>query len=178
MAPSRFDRTRIQELLELAGERLAGEWLLIGGGAAASWFAPARTTEDLDLIGLLGTQDERFALMQLAEDAAIPVEAVNSAADFFVRKIPNWRDQMVPLHQGSNATIYRPSATLFLLLKIGRLTEVDLGDCLALDEHCRAHHDVVDRDRVLEALRALPRTEDDALASRRAALLQVLHQER
>lgn len=176
MAPHRFDRIRIQALLELAGEKLVGEWLLIGGGAAASWFAPTRTTEDVDLIGLLGTQDERFALMQLALDASIPVEAVNSAADFFVRKIPGWRDEIVPLHRGPGATIYRPSATLFLLLKISRLSEVDLDDCLALDEHCRVHGEAVDRDRVLIALGALPPTEDDALAGRRAALLQALGQ--
>lgn len=176
MAPHRFDRIRIQALLELAGERLAGDWLLIGGGAAASWFAPSRTTEDIDLIGLLGTQDERFALMQLAVDAAIPVEAVNSAADFFVRKIPGWRDEIVPLHRGPAATIYRPSATLFLLLKINRLSEVDLDDCLALHEHCRVRGEVVDRDRVLKALGALPKTEDDSLAGRRAELFHALGQ--
>jgi len=175
--PHRFDRNRIQALLERAGESLVGEWLLIGGGAAAAWFAPERTTEDIDLIGLLGTQDERFALMQLAVDASIPVEAVNSAADFFVRKIAGWRAELVPLHRGPAATIYRPSATLFLLLKISRLSEVDLADCLALDDHCREHGDVVDRDRVLAALRALAETDDASLADRRAALIVVLAQE-
>jgi hypothetical protein len=55
VVPLRFDRARIQALLELAGERLTGEWLLIGGAAAAAWFAPVRTTEDIDLIGLGGS---------------------------------------------------------------------------------------------------------------------------
>lgn len=63
----------------------------------AAWFSPLRTTEDLDLIGLGGSQTERFDLMQLAADAAIPIEAVNSAADFYVRRIPDWRDQLVEL---------------------------------------------------------------------------------
>jgi hypothetical protein len=49
VVPLRFDRSRIQALLELAGEQLTGEWLLIGGAAAAAWFSPVRTTEDIDL---------------------------------------------------------------------------------------------------------------------------------
>src|SRR5258707_8577201 len=104
MAPIRFDRARVEAFLALAAERVDGEWLLIGGAAAAAWFAPGRTTEDLDLIGLGGTQAERFALMELAAEAGIPIEAVNSAADFFVRRIPGWRDELVVLVRGSKVT--------------------------------------------------------------------------
>jgi hypothetical protein len=169
-----FDRARVAELLQLAGTRLTGEWLLVGGAAAASWFSPERTTEDLDLIGLGGSQGERFALMQLAADAAIPIEAVNSAADFFVRRIPDWREQLVELHRGSAATIYRPNPTLFLLLKLARLTETDLSDCMLLIEHVRATGDELDRDRVMTALDALPGTTDAALVERRARLRTAL----
>lgn len=174
MAPLRFDRARIQALLELAGQRLTGDWLLIGGGAAAAWFAPSRTTEDVDMIGLAGTQDERFALMQLAADAAIPIEAVNSAADFFVRRVAGWRDQLVVLHQGPAATIFRPTATLFLLLKINRLSEVDLDDCLALVEHCRVTGEVVDAARIEAALAGTAPTEDAELQARRVRLADAL----
>src|SRR5678815_6018965 len=73
MKPLRFDRSRIQALLKTAGDRLAGEWLVIGGAAAAAWFSPSRTTEDIDLISLAGTQEARLALMELAADASIPV---------------------------------------------------------------------------------------------------------
>jgi hypothetical protein len=157
----RLDRARIQAFLELAGDRLEGEWLL-----AAAWFSPTRTTEDIDLIGLGGTQAERFALMDLAVAAALPVEAVNSAADFFVRRVHDWRDHLVDLHRGVNATIYRPDATLFLLLKINRLSEVDLGDCLALIDH----GDAIDRERVMAAIDALPASEDAAAVQRRVHL--------
>ncbi len=174
MPPHRFDRARIQALLELAGERLTGDWLLIGGGAAAAWFAPSRTTEDVDMIGLAGSQEERFALMQLAADAAIPIEAVNSAADFFVRRVAGWRDELVVLHRGPAATIYRPTATLFLLLKINRLSEVDLDDCLALVDHCRATGEDVDRSRIAAALDAAAPTEDTELHARRVRLAAVL----
>jgi hypothetical protein len=170
VAPLRFDRSRIQSLIELAGDRLTGEWLLIGGAAAAAWFAPVRTTEDIDLIGLGGSQAERLALMELAESAAIPIEAVNTAADFYLRRIDGWRDQLVPLHRGANATVYRPSATLFILLKIHRLSAVDLDDCLALLDHCEQSVERIDRPRIHARLDTLPHTEDASLLERRARL--------
>lgn len=170
MAAPRFDQVRIQSFLELAGERLEGEWLLVGGAAAAAWFAPGRTTEDIDLIGLGGTQDERYALMNLAVEAALPIEAVNSAAGFFVRRIVDWRDHIVVLHRGARATIFRPDATLFVLLKINRLSEVDLGDCLALLDH----GDPIDRARVAQAITSLPATDDLQARARRAQLLERL----
>jgi hypothetical protein len=174
MAPLRFDRVRIEAFLELAADRLEGEWLLIGGGAAAAWFAAGRTTEDLDLIGLRGTQDERFALMELAAEAAIPIEAVNSAADFFVRRIAGWRDELVVLRRGARATIYRPSATLFLVLKLGRLSAVDLDDCLALIAHAAEAGESIAGERVDAALRALPPTTDPALVARREILARAI----
>lgn len=165
-----FDRVRIDALLELAGQRLDGEWLLVGGCAAAVWFSPGRTTEDVDLVGMQGTQDERFALMELATELGMPIEAVNSAAGFVVRRVAGWRDRIVVLHRGPRATIYRPDATLFLLLKIGRLSEVDLADCLALI----AHGDEIDRDVVRAAIEAQRPTDDLELAARRGALLSAL----
>lgn len=170
MVPLRFDQVRIAAFLELAGVRLTGDWLLIGGAAAAAWFSVERTTEDVDLIGLGGTAAERLALMDLAVDAGIPIEAVNSAADFFVRRIDGWRDELVVLVRGERATIYRPSATLFLLLKLARLTAIDLDDCLRLLAHCAAEGESVDAARVVLALDALPVTADADLASRRSIL--------
>lgn len=172
--PLRFDRSRIQALLELAGERLTGDWLLIGGAAAAAWFAPVRTTEDIDLIGLGGSQAERLALMELAETASIPIEAVNTAADFFLRRVDGWRDQLVPLHRGPSATIFRPSATLFILLKLHRLSAVDLEDCIALLEHCERSGEVIDRVRIRARIDGLPPTDDASLAERRARIRDAL----
>ena len=170
----RFDRTRITELLAKAARELSGSWLLVGGGAAAIWFASDRTTEDLDLVGLAGTQDERLALMQFAANASLPIEAVNSAADFFVRKVADWREQLVEVARGPSATIFRPTATLFLLLKLGRLSEVDLGDCLGLLAFAATNGETIDRERVRARLNALLETDDAALRDRRSALLAAL----
>lgn len=174
MVPLRFDKARIEQLLALATEQLEGDWLLIGGAAAAAWFSAARTTEDVDLVSLAGTSAQRLALMNLADSAGLPIEAVNSAADFFVRKIDGWRDELVPLVRGPRTTIYRPSATLFLLLKIERLTPVDLDDCVALLDHCATTGEVVDRERVLSRLGSLPPTSDTGRQERRGALEELL----
>jgi hypothetical protein len=170
VATKRFDRARVKGFLELACERLEGDWLLIGGGAAAAWFAPGRTTEDLDIVGLGGSQQERFALMELAASAGLPIEAVNSAADFFVRRVTGWRDHLVELHRGTTATVYRPDATLFLLLKIQRLSEVDLDDCLALLDHCVRENESIALADVTRAVDQLPATEDAHLQARRVTL--------
>lgn len=170
MAPLQFDKARIEALLAAASVELEGEWLLLGGAAAAAWFSVARTTEDIDLVGLAGTAAERLALMNLATASGIPVEAVNSAADFFVRRIDGWREELVPLIRGPRATIYRPSATLFLLLKLERLTATDLDDCLVLLDHCAITGEPVDRERVLARIESLPPATDPGRRERRTRL--------
>jgi hypothetical protein len=152
-----FDRDRIAAFLEAAGEVLDGEWLLAGGAAAIAWFATVRTTEDIDLVPLESTNAKRVALLDLAAARGLPIEAVNSTVDYFVRRVPGWREHLEVLHAGPRATIYRPDATLFLLLKVRRLSETDLADCLALVEHCVATGAPIDREQVLLELDARPR---------------------
>lgn len=173
VTPRGLDEATILRLLDAAERRLEGEWVLVGGALAAIWFSPARVTEDVDLVGLAGSNEERLALMQLAQDIGLPVEAVNSAADFFLRKVQGWRDHLEVLRQSPRLTIYRPSPTLFLLLKL-RLGEQDLDDCLGLLAFARAHGLDVDRPRVLAAIDALTPTGDAALAARREHLRTAL----
>jgi hypothetical protein len=82
--------------------------------------------------------------------------------------------ELVPLHRGPSATIYRPSATLFILLKLHRLSAVDLEDCLALVEHCTNSGEAIDRARIRARIDALPQTDDASLAERRARLREAL----
>jgi hypothetical protein len=163
----------ILRLLDAAEERLQGEWLLVGGALAAIWFSPSRVTEDVDLVSLSGTNEERLALMRLAQEVGLPVESVNSAADFFVRTIGGWRDQLEVLRRTAHLTIYRPTPTLFLLLKL-RLGEQDLDDCLALLSFARSRGLHVDGARVVTAIEALAPSEDAALIRRRAQLRAAL----
>lgn len=168
-----LDRAAIARVVDAIADRLDGEWLLIGGALVALWVEPRRVTEDIDVIGMRGTSDERYALMELAGELGLPIEVVNSAADFFVRRVAGWRDEVEVLQTGARSIIYRPTATLFVILKLGRLSEQDLADCEAVLSSTGA---AVDVDRCRAALAALPPTDDPALAARRAALAAALGQ--
>lgn len=176
MAEPALGRAAIEDFLEAACAGLEGEWLLVGGALAATWFAAGRVTADIDLIGLAGTMAERLQLMELAQARGLPVEAVNSAADFFLHRIPGWRDELEVLRRGPRSTLYRPTPTLFLLLKIGRLSEQDLADCLGLLSLVQKEGLALDAPRVLAALAELPATDDMRLAGRRQALQAALEQ--
>lgn len=167
-----FDRARIAALIQAVADELEGDYLLIGGALVALWLEPDRTTENLDLIGMRGEPSERYALLDFAARRGLPIESINSAADFFVQRIPGWREQVEVLRPGARGRILRPTHTLFLLLKIGRLSERDLADCLAAVAAAGSGV-ALDRARVKAALAALPPA-DAAGTERRARLLAAL----
>jgi len=49
-----FDREQIRKIVHEIGERLEGDWLLIGGALVALWLESERTTEDLDAVSIRG----------------------------------------------------------------------------------------------------------------------------
>lgn len=166
--PPQLDRARIEAILGVLMSRLRGDWLLVGGGLVAIWLEPRRVTEDLDLIGLAGGNEQRWQLMELAESVGLPIEAVNSAAEYFVRRIDGWQDELTLLSESPTARLFRPTPTLFLLLKIARLSTQDLEDCRALLGSPEAGS--LDRERVLAALAVLPSAEDPAVENHRNEL--------
>ncbi|MBL9024146.1 MAG: hypothetical protein JNL21_18280 [Myxococcales bacterium] len=174
MTTGLLDRSQIEAIVKAVAERLEGSWLLVGGSLVALELEPGRTTEDVDLVGMEGTQAERFALMDLAFDLGLPIEAVNSAADFFVRRIDGWETELSVLRAGPRATVYRPNTTLFILLKVGRLSERDLEDCELALRRAEQEGSHVDRPRIVAALDALAQTEDAALTARRLRLRERL----
>lgn len=165
-----LDRDRLDAIVTAVCDRLEGDWLLIGGAIAALWFEPRRTTEDVDILGVAGKASDRFALFALADSLGIPIESMNSAADFFVQRIPDWQSQMVLFRSGPKGRVFRPTATLFLLLKLGRLDERDLDDCRALI----TFGETFDRPRVSAALDALPAPADADVAARRLELRELI----
>ena len=92
--------------MEAAGEQLTGDWVLVGGALAALWFAADRVTVDVDLISLPDRPERRYELMDFALAQGLPIEAVNSAADFFLRRIPGWADDSrAPPHRDARANL-------------------------------------------------------------------------
>jgi hypothetical protein len=165
-----FDRDRIQELLVALVHQHEGDWLLVGGGAVAVWLSERRVTQDVDLVPFDPSPEARYRLLDLAYDLGLPIEAVNSAADFFVRRIPDWREMTIPWVSGRRGAVFRPSATLLVLTKLRRASERDVADCLAA---LAAAPEEVDRERLLAALDAAPEG-SDAVMRRREALRAAL----
>jgi len=144
-----LDSHLLKEFLKLAGDQLRGEWLLIGGTLLPAVGIDVRSTVDIDLLGL-GTSEagQTLQLMELAESLGLPVESVNQAAAFFLKKAGYQKSDLIVLHQGASAVIYRPSLELYWKLKMGRLSETDLQDCLRYLEFCTEVNDPVDHQRL------------------------------
>lgn len=174
MAGAELDRARILELLEQIAEKLRGDWLLVGGALVSIWLESRRTTEDIDLIGLKGGSEERLALMDAVFELGLPIEAVNSAADYFVYRIPGWREEIEIWREFGTCTFYRPTPTLFVLLKMQRLSEQDLADCRAVIVKARDEQLRLDTQRLRTAITRLPSSNDARLLTRRDALFEAL----
>lgn len=136
----------LRKFLKLAGDRLRGEWLLVGGTLLPAVGLDVRATVDIDLVSLKNADNaENLKLMEVAESLGLPVETVNQAAAFFLQKVGYQKADLLPLHKGRSATIFRPSVRLYWALKVGRLSESDLVDCQHYYQYCRGQGDRISR---------------------------------
>jgi hypothetical protein len=122
------------KFLELASDRLEGDWVLLGGTLLPALGHNVRATVDIDVVSLSSErrQSQSLALMKIVEDLGLPVEAINGAAEYFLLKQTGFEKELVVLHAGKKARILRPNAFLYLRLKIERMSESDLIDCKTL----------------------------------------------
>lgn len=171
-----IDRDTLRRFVALAGERLEGDWVVVGGVVLPLLGLSHRTTVDIDIAGPEGAAaDASLVLFGIAGELGLPVESINQAAAFFLHRIPGWRDRLVPIHQGDRARILVPDPTLFVLLKVGRLTEADLADCLAMMDLARRREWDVDGARLCQAVReALAGASSPGRAGRLEVLLGAL----
>ena len=165
---------RLEKFVRKAGERLKGDWLILGGCVLPLLGVPHRVTVDLDIVGPMdATLDQNLVLLELARELGLPPEAINQAAALFLRRVKGWDQRTVLVHEGTSARIYRPDCTLYLLLKMDRLSETDLSDCLAMLEHCRKSGEPVHAAPIRKAIRsALKANPSEAREVRLKALLQ------
>lgn len=163
----------LKKFLELASKRLKGSWVVIGGSVLHALNLEPRPTLDIDLAGPeTATQEDTIALMEIAESIGLPVEAINQAGAFFLRKISGWEKDLVLLYKGKKATFLRPNATLFTLLKVVRLSESDLDDCLAMIKYAHAANEKIDLKRVLGAIARERKTSPTQARMKRLETLQ------
>jgi len=120
-----------KKFLELAAKEIKGDWVVMGGTVMVLMGVNERFTVDIDLAGpKTATQADTLKLMTIAEKIGLAPEAINQAGAFFLNRIPHWEDNLVPILQTKHFSLSRPNSFLFLQLKIARLSESDLGDCL------------------------------------------------
>ena len=148
-----LDVKLLQEFLRQAGDKLKGEWLLVGGTLLPAVGLNVRSTVDIDLVGL-GTQEDAqsLAVMELTDGLGLSIETINQAAAFFVKKVGHKKSDLLPLHKGRNAEIFRPSVLLYWKLKLARLSEADVMDCLHYFNFCKGNGDIVDLTELRELL--------------------------
>lgn len=112
-------------------DELEGDWLVIGGSLLAMINSEYRVTSDIDICPIDEmTNEKRLHLMDIADQLKLPIEAINPAADFFVRQIPHWKSSIVLLKKGKKGQLYRPDIELYFKLKFSRLSESDVEDCI------------------------------------------------
>jgi hypothetical protein len=127
-----METSKINGLLNELCQKVGGKWLLTGGSLIQLEIDGHRATEDIDLVAIehetlshIAAQDELF---KAAIRQGLSPESVNSAASFFVQRIAGWKNHLIELRTGPKGAIFRPDLTLFLALKLGRGTEIDLSD--------------------------------------------------
>ena len=150
-----LDAKLLNKFLKIAGSSLEGKWLLVGGTLLPALGIDARSTIDIDLIGLGRKEaDQSLQLMEIAEQLGLGVETINQAAAFFLKKIKYDESDLLLLHQGKSANIYRPPIELYWKLKIGRLSETDLLDCQQYYTYCVTKKDPINVKKLAMLLKA------------------------
>jgi hypothetical protein len=128
--------------LEKAAAKLSGEWIIIDGTVLPLTGIDHRVTVDIDIINLNfeSSNKDSLKLMEIAEELKLPVESINQAGAYYLAKIENVLDHLILLKESKKCKIYRPDAFLFLKLKLERLSETDMEDCIEfLKKHAQEY---------------------------------------
>ena len=172
-----INRKTLNDFLGIAVRKLSGNWVLIGGSVIQIIKDDARVTLDIDIAGPdSATQSDTLMLMDIAAALGLPVEAINQTGAYFLRKISGWDKMLIEIRKGPKTVFYRPNVTLFLLLKIARLSETDLEDCFAFIDFARKNGETLNVkqiDRAIESELKTPQSEERLarLKSLRKAIL-------
>ncbi len=127
-----IEASTIQKLFRELDGKIRGDWVLLGGSLLPVLGAHYRVTYDIDLACVgEATQSDSLALFTAAEKVGLPIEAVNTAAAYFLHRIAGFQKSLLPLFEGKELRILRPDLSLYWRLKLARLSESDVQDCLA-----------------------------------------------
>lgn len=135
----------LKQFQKQALHSLSGEWVLIGGTVLHLLGLDERLTMDIDLARKSGDVDETLELMNIAEKLKLPLTAINQAGAFFLKQIPGWENKLVLWAESPSCRLYRPNGDLYLQLKMARMSESDLQDCLQMIKYCQKQNEKLDQ---------------------------------
>jgi hypothetical protein len=162
----------LRDLVKKALKTLDGDWVIIGGTVLSLVDASYRSTIDIDMMPVQNQGNESLlALMELASSLKLPVESINSAGLFFLKKIPDWKKRLEVHAQSKSCRILRPNFDLYLELKLERLSESDASDIEAFWKWYRSKKKSYDIERCQVILKEA--LKKDADAERRLKILEL-----
>ena len=121
----------MKQFLKKSPEFLKGEWVLLGGALLPLLGENVRSTTDIDLVPLKEQRGQLLNVFNLAEALKLPIESVNLAASYFLLKMKDYEHNLILIHETQSFALYRPNLFLYLQLKLKRLSQTDLEDCLS-----------------------------------------------
>lgn len=147
-----LNRKTLQNFLDIAGNKLNGDWIVIGGTVLPLLGINHRVTVDIDFVSK-SKKEETLKLMEIAEELGLSVETINQAGAFFLYKIPDFEKNLILLHKGKSAKIYRPNLLLYIQLKVGRLSESDSLDCLEYIKYSNNNNEVENIEKIVHLIK-------------------------
>jgi len=163
----------LKKFITQAVDRLSGDWVILGGAVLHLMNLDIRVTTDIDIAGpVTATMKDTVVLMDIAAELHLPVEAINQAASYFLFKIEGWENSLVLVHEGQSARILRPDVNLFLQLKINRLSESDLMDCLAIIVAAGELGETIDKPKISRLIDLQSKTEKNTNRMQRLGKLK------
>ncbi len=167
---------RAKRFIKEALARVRGDWLIFGGAVLPLLGdEEARPTLDIDVaaLGWDAPQSAQLKWMDTAEALGLAPEAINTAGAFFVGKLKLTETDCALLAEGKGVRLFRPGPTAYLSLKLGRLSENDLVDCMRWIDRCRRENETIDLKEVRKAMAALrARHRDDHELQKRLRRLE------
>jgi hypothetical protein len=172
-----FNSKMLKTLLKKVGDELNGDWVLIGGTVLPALGVDHRATIDVDLIPIHNNDNEALLeLMNLADSMNLPIESINSAGAFFLKKQTHFEQNLILLQKGKKGKIFRPDFFLFLKLKIARLSEQDLSDIIELLKFSISKDENISYDTSISFIKKeIAKCEDPKKNQRLLSLLKTLN---
>lgn len=128
----------LKRFIEIALEKLEGDWVILGGTLPPALGIDYRQTVDIDFAPVhASTNATSIKVMEIAEGLGLPVETINASAEFFLKKAARFKSRLVPLFESKRCRIFRPTLDLYIELKLNRGSESDFSDCGTLIDYAK-----------------------------------------